>query len=61
MVLIVTGVLGLTYAEFSYTKQTTETTLGSLDLSVKDKETVNVRVWAGVGANEPLVSAATSC
>ena len=41
---------GLAYGKFSYTKETDEATVGSLELSVKDKETVNVPVWAGVGA-----------
>jgi hypothetical protein len=40
----------LAYGSFSYTKETHKATLGSLELSVKDKETVNVPVWAGVGA-----------
>jgi TRAP-type C4-dicarboxylate transport system permease small subunit len=48
--LIVAGVLGLAYGSFSYTKETHKATLGSLELSVKDKETVNIPVWAGVGA-----------
>src|SRR4026209_2434312 len=50
IVLIVAGVLGLAYGSFSYTKETHEAKLGPLELSVKDKETVNVPVWAGVGA-----------
>jgi TRAP-type C4-dicarboxylate transport system permease small subunit len=50
IVLIVGGILGLVYGSFSYTKKTHEATLGSLELSIKDKETVNVPVWAGVGA-----------
>ena len=50
IVLIALGVLGLVYGGFSYTKETHETTLGPLHLSVKDKETVNVPIWAGVGA-----------
>jgi len=50
VVLIVAGVLGLAYGSFSYTKETHEAKLGSLELSVKDKETVNIPVWAGVGA-----------
>jgi len=49
IVLIVAGVLGLVYGSFSYTKETHQAKLGSLELSVKDKETVNVPVWAGVG------------
>jgi multidrug transporter EmrE-like cation transporter len=50
IVLIVAGVLGLVYGSFSYTKETHEAKLGPIELSVKDKETVNVPVWAGVGA-----------
>ena len=48
--LMVAGILGLAYGSFSYTKETHEVKLGSLELSVKDKQTVNVPVWAGVGA-----------
>ena len=48
--LITAGILGLVYGSFSYTKETHETKLGPLELSVKDKETVNVPTWAGVGA-----------
>jgi TRAP-type C4-dicarboxylate transport system permease small subunit len=50
IVLIAAGILGLVYGGFSYTKETHEASIGSLELSVKDKETVNVPVWAGVGA-----------
>jgi len=50
IVLIVAGVLGLVYGGFTYTKETHQATLGSLELSVKDKQTVNVPVWAGAGA-----------
>jgi hypothetical protein len=50
IVLIVAGVLGLVYGKFSYTKETHDAKVGPLELSVKDKETVNVPVWAGVGA-----------
>jgi TRAP-type C4-dicarboxylate transport system permease small subunit len=50
IVLIVAGILGLVYGSFSYTKETHEAKIGSLELSMKDKETVNVPVWAGVGA-----------
>ena len=50
IVLIAAGVLGLVYGSFSYTKETHKATLGPMELSVKDKQTVNVPVWAGVGA-----------
>lgn len=48
--LIVAGSLGLVYGSFTYTKDTHEAKLGPFEMSVKDKETVNVPVWAGVGA-----------
>jgi len=50
IVLILAGALGLVYGSFSYTKETHETKIGSIELSIKDKQTVNVPVWAGVGA-----------
>jgi len=50
ILLIVGGILGLVYGGFSYTRQTHEAKLGPIELSVKDKQTVNVPVWAGVGA-----------
>lgn len=50
VVLIVAGVLGLVYGSFSYTKETHDATIGPLELSFTDKETVSVPVWAGVGA-----------
>jgi hypothetical protein len=50
IVLIVAGGLGLAYGSFSYTKDTHEAKLGPIALSVKETETVNVPVWAGLGA-----------
>ncbi|MDT8385199.1 MAG: hypothetical protein RRB22_12370 [Gammaproteobacteria bacterium] len=50
LVLIVAGVLGLVYGSFTYTKETHDAKLGPIELSVKDKQTVNVPVWTGVGA-----------
>jgi hypothetical protein len=50
LVLIVAGLLGVMYGKFSYTKETHETKLGPIELSVKEKETVNVPAWAGVAA-----------
>jgi uncharacterized membrane protein len=50
IVLIVGGALGLMYGGFTYTKETHEAKIGPLTLSVTDKETVNVPIWAGVGA-----------
>jgi uncharacterized membrane protein YidH (DUF202 family) len=48
--LIAAGILGLVYGSFSFTKETHEAKIGPIELSVKDKQTVNVPVWAGVGA-----------
>ncbi len=50
ILLIAAGVLALVYGGFSYTKDTTAVKLGPIELSVKEKETVNVPIWAGVGA-----------
>ena len=48
--LIIAGVLGLMYGGFSYTKNTTAVKLGPIELAVKEKETINVPMWAGIGA-----------
>ena len=50
VVLIIAGVLALVYGGFSFTKETHQAKLGPLELQVKEKETVNIPVWAGVGA-----------
>src|ERR1035437_7249069 len=50
VILIAAGVLALAIGGFSYTKETHEAHHGSLDFSVKDKQRVNLPVWAGVGA-----------
>jgi hypothetical protein len=44
--LIVAGVLGLGYGSFSYTKQTHDIKMGPIEMSVQEKQTVNVPVWA---------------
>jgi len=48
--LLIAGVLGLLYGSFSYTKETHDVKLGPIELSVKEKQTVNVPVWLGVAA-----------
>ena len=50
IILITAGILGLAYGGFSYTKDTTVVKLGPLEVSAKEKQTVNVPMWAGVGA-----------
>lgn len=50
ILLVLGGILGLVFGNFSYTKETQEAKIGPLELTVKDTETVNVPVWAGVAA-----------
>lgn len=50
IVLIAAGILALAYGGFTYTKDTHSAKIGPVELSVKEKETVNVPIWAGVGA-----------
>jgi hypothetical protein len=50
LALIVAGTLALIYGSFSFTRQTHEAKVGPLELAVKEKQTVNIPVWAGVGA-----------
>ncbi|MCX5753044.1 MAG: hypothetical protein NTW97_05285 [Candidatus Krumholzibacteria bacterium] len=50
IVLIVAGIVGLMYGKFVYTKDTHKAQIGSVELSVQEKRTVNVPLWAGVGA-----------
>ncbi len=50
LALIAAGVLGLIYGGFTYTKETHEAKIGPIEMTMKEKETVNVPVWAGVGA-----------
>jgi hypothetical protein len=50
VVLIAAGALGLAYGEFTYTKDTHEANLGGLEMSYKEKGTVEVPKWAGIGA-----------
>ncbi len=50
ILLIVAGIAGLLYGSFSYTKETHDIKLGPIEMSVAEKQTVNIPVWAGVGA-----------
>jgi len=50
ILLIAAGIAGLVYGKFTYTHATHEAKLGPMDLSVKEKRTVNIPLWAGVAA-----------
>lgn len=47
--LVLAGALALAYGGFSYTKDTTAVKMGPMELTVKEKETITVPVWAGFG------------
>lgn len=50
IVLIVAGALALGYGGFTYTRETHEAKLGPIEMTVTDRERVNIPVWAGIGA-----------
>jgi len=50
LLLIAAGILGLVYGGFTYTKETHQTKIGPFEMSVKERETVPVPVWAGIAA-----------
>jgi uncharacterized membrane protein YdcZ (DUF606 family) len=48
ILLIVAGIVVLLYGKFSFTKETHDVKLGPLEMSIAEKQTVNVPLWAGV-------------
>lgn len=48
--LIAAGALGLAYGSFTYTKETHQAKIGPIELSVADKETVNIPIWVSIAA-----------
>ena len=48
IILIAAGIAGLVYGKFTYTKATHEAKLGSVEISVKEKQTVNIPLWTGI-------------
>jgi hypothetical protein len=46
---LVVGALGLAYGGFTYTKETHKANIGPLELSVDEKETVNIPLSVGIG------------
>ena len=48
--LLIAGLLGLVYGGFRYTKDTTAVKLGPIELMVKEKQTVNIPLWAGIAS-----------
>ena len=50
IVLIVGGALGLAYGGFTYTRRTHEAQMGPISMTVQDRQTVAVPLWAGIAA-----------
>ena len=50
VLMLVLGLAGFLTGGFSFTKDTTQAKLGPLELTVKEKETVNVPQWMSLGA-----------
>lgn len=50
IILIIVGVLSLGYTSFSYTKKTDEVKLGPIEVSVNEKHTIVIPIWASIGA-----------
>ena len=50
IVLIAAGALGLIYRQVSYTTKTHEANVAGIELSMKERETLPIPIWASVGA-----------
>ena len=50
IVLIVAGILGVGEPVVHQPQESHDLKIGSLEVSVKDKETVNIPMWCSVGA-----------
>ena len=48
--LIILGLFGLAYDRITYTKESHEVQIGSLELAVKEKETIDIPLWFSIGA-----------
>ena len=50
VLLLMLGLAGFLTGGFSFTKDTTQAKLGLLELTVKEKESVNIPEWLSLGA-----------
>jgi TRAP-type C4-dicarboxylate transport system permease small subunit len=50
VILVVAGILALAYGGFTYIHRTPVAKVGSIELTMHEKRSVNVPIWAGVGA-----------
>lgn len=49
IVLIIAGILGAVFGSFSYTKETEEVKLGPIEMTVQDRQRVDIPIWASIG------------
>jgi hypothetical protein len=49
VLLLLAGALALVYCGFTYTRETHTADIGSLHVSMDEKQHVNVPIWAGFG------------
>lgn len=50
VLLLVLGLAGFLTGGFSFTKESTQAKIGPLELTVKEKESVNIPQWLSLGA-----------
>ena len=50
ILLLVGGVLGLVMGGFSFTKETHKASIGPISMSVEEKQSVNIPLWASIAA-----------
>lgn len=50
IILIIAGALGLIYGKFSYTKESKETKMGPIELTIKEEQMVDIPYWVGAGS-----------
>lgn len=49
VVLLAAGTLALVYRGFTWTRESHDARIGRLEFAIKEKERIEVPVWAGVG------------
>lgn len=47
---VLAGILGLVYDKVTYTSESHEAKLGPIEFQVNEKKTVDIPMWAGIGA-----------
>jgi hypothetical protein len=48
VIILVLGILALTYGGFSYTREREKARIGPVKIEVQDREHVNIPLWVGV-------------